>query len=180
MAATLGTKQELSELLLCCSCTFPHEIGRLSWQAKSLSRLGLGEYVESPIMGVFKDHAITGSKSRDNRPALDNLLKDANRRKFVLVAAWSIDRLGRALQNLLEFLGEIHALGIDLYLHQQGINTTKPAGKAMFQLCGVFAEFERSIIRERINAGLARAKANGKQLGRPKVDRGLRRQFRLL
>ena len=87
-----------------------------------------------------------------------------------MVAAWSVDRLSRSLQDLLTFLAEIHALGIDLYLHQQGIDTTTPAGKAMFQMCGVFAEFERSIIRERINAGLARAKANGKQLGRPKVD----------
>lgn len=122
------------------------------------------------IIGVFEDHAISGFKGREKRPALDNLLKDANRRKFDLVAAWSVDRLGRSLQNLLEFLAELHALGIDLYLHQQGIDTTTPAGKAMFQMCGVFAEFERSIIRERINAGLARAKANGKKLGRPKVD----------
>ena len=86
------------------------------------------------------------------------------------MAAWSVDRLGRSLQHLLSFLDEIHALGIDLYLHQQGIDTTTPAGKAMFQMCGVFAEFERSIIRERIGAGLARAKSNGKTLGRPKVD----------
>ena len=121
-------------------------------------------------MAVFEDHAISGAKGREKRPALDNLFKDANRRKFDLVAAWSVDRLGRSLQNLLEFLAELHALGIDLYLHQQGIETTTPAGKAMFQMCGVFAEFERSIIRERINAGLARAKANGKRLGRPKVD----------
>ena len=122
------------------------------------------------IVNVFEDHAISGSKGREKRPALDNLLKDANRRKFDLVAAWSVDRLGRSLKDLLAFLDEIHALGIDLYLHQQGIDTTTPAGKAMFQMCGVFAEFERSIIRERIGAGLARAKANGKRLGRPKVD----------
>lgn len=122
------------------------------------------------IVNVFEDHAISGSKGREKRPALDNLLKDANRRRFDLVAAWSVDRLGRSLQNLLEFLAELHALAIDLYLHQQGIDTTTPAGKAMFQMCGVFAEFERSIIRERIGAGLARAKANGKRLGRPRVD----------
>ena len=86
------------------------------------------------------------------------------------VAAWSVDRLGRSLQRLLEFQKQLHALGIDLYLHQQGIDTTTPAGKAMFQMCGVFAEFERSIIRERIGAGLARARSNGKRLGRPRVD----------
>lgn len=125
-----------------------------------------------------EDYTIISAKGRENRPALDNLLKEANRRKFDLVAAWSLDRLGRSLKDLLSFLDEIHALGIDLYLHQQGLDTTTLSGRAMFQMCGVFAEFERSIIRERINAGLARARANGKRLGRPKVDRKLRMRFR--
>jgi DNA invertase Pin-like site-specific DNA recombinase len=83
-----------------------------------------------------------------------------------MIAAWSVDRLGRSLQDLIGFLNELHAKDIDLYLHQQGIDTTTPAGKAMFQMLGVFAEFERAIIQERIKAGLARAKANGKKLGR--------------
>lgn len=121
------------------------------------------------IVGTYEDHAVSGAKGREKRPGLDALLKDANRRKFEIVAAWSVDRLGRSLQDLLGFLGEIHAVGIDLYLHQQGIDTTTPAGKAMFQMCGVFAEFERAMIRERVTAGLARARANGKQLGRPSV-----------
>jgi len=85
--------------------------------------------------------------------------------------AWSVDRLGRSLQHLVQFLGEIHAKGVDLYLHQQGIDTTTPSGKAMFQMCGVFAEFERSMIQERVKAGLKRARAQGKVLGRPKVSR---------
>ena len=84
--------------------------------------------------------------------------------------AWSVDRLGRSLLDLVGFLGELHAVGVDLYLHQQGIDTTTPAGKAMFQMLGVFAEFERSMIQERVKAGLARAKAQGKVLGRPKVN----------
>jgi len=88
------------------------------------------------------------------------------RREFDQVAAWSVDRLGRSLQDLVTFLGELHAKGVDLYLHQQGIDTATPAGKAMFQM-GVFAEFERAMIVERVNAGLARAKAQGKTLGRP-------------
>jgi DNA invertase Pin-like site-specific DNA recombinase len=83
--------------------------------------------------------------------------------------AWSVDRLGRSLQDLVGFLSEIHAAGIDLFLHQQGIDTTSPGGKAMFQMLGVFAEFERSIIQERVRAGLRRAKAEGKQLGRPRI-----------
>src|SRR5258705_952995 len=83
--------------------------------------------------------------------------------------AWSVDRLGRSLQDLIGFLSELHSLGIDLFLHQQGLDTTSPSGKAMFQMLGVFAEFERAMIQERVRAGLARAKAEGKQLGRPKI-----------
>jgi DNA invertase Pin-like site-specific DNA recombinase len=131
------------------------------------------------IVGSYEDHAISGSKGRTERPGLDGLLKDASRRKFDIVAAWSVDRIGRSLQDLLTFLGEIQALGIDLYLHQQGVDTTTPAGKAMFQMCGVFAEFERSIIRERVNAGLARAKANVKRLGRPRVGQEVEDAIRL-
>src|SRR3954463_6731506 len=104
--------------------------------------------------------------------------KDASRRKFDIVMAWSVDRLGRSLQDLIGFLSELHALGIDLALHQQGIDTTTPAGKAMFQMMGVFAEFERSMIRERVNAGIARAKAAGKHCGRPFIDTKLEGRIR--
>jgi DNA invertase Pin-like site-specific DNA recombinase len=83
--------------------------------------------------------------------------------------AWSVDRLGRSLQDLVAFLSEIHALKIDLYLHQQGLDRTTPAGKAMFQMMGVFAEFERAMIQERVRAGLARARDEGRQLGRPRI-----------
>ena len=86
-----------------------------------------------------------------------------------MVAAWSVDRLGRSLQDLITFLGELSGKHVDLYLHQQGLDTSTPAGRAMFQMLGVFAEFERAMIRERVNAGLARAKAQGKRLGRPPV-----------
>jgi DNA invertase Pin-like site-specific DNA recombinase len=122
------------------------------------------------ITEIYEDAGISGAKGRDKRPAFDRLLKDAARRKFDIVAAWSVDRLGRSLQDLVSFLSDIHGYGIDLYLHQQGIDTTTPAGKAMFQMLGVFAEFERSMIRDRVNAGLARAKANGVILGRPQTD----------
>ena len=122
------------------------------------------------ITEIYEDAGISGAKGRDKRPALDKLLKDATRRKFDIVAAWSVDRLGRSLQNLVSFLSDIHGYGIDLYLHQQGIDTTTPAGKAMFQMLGVFAEFERSMIQDRVKAGLNRAKANGKTLGRPSTD----------
>ena len=89
--------------------------------------------------------------------------------------AWSVDRLGRSLQDLVAFLAELHASGAGLFLHQQGFDTTTPAGKAMFGMMGVFAEFERAIIQERVRAGLARAATegtkSGKAIGRPRVSR---------
>jgi DNA invertase Pin-like site-specific DNA recombinase len=121
------------------------------------------------ITKIYRDHGVSGAKGREKRPAFDSLCKDAARRRFDVVMAWSVDRLGRSLQDLVGFLSELHALGIDLFLHQQGIDTTTPAGKAMFQMMGVFAEFERAMIRERVNSGLARARAEGKILGRPKL-----------
>jgi DNA invertase Pin-like site-specific DNA recombinase len=82
------------------------------------------------------------------------------------VAAWSVDRLGRSLQDLVAFLGELHGARVDLYLDRQGVDTSTPAGKALFQMLGVFAEFERSIIQERIAAGIARARAQGTKSGK--------------
>jgi DNA invertase Pin-like site-specific DNA recombinase len=103
------------------------------------------------------------------------------RKEVDLVAAWSVDRLGRSLQELVALLGELRAKGVDLYLHQQGLDTSTPAGKAMFQMLGVFAEFERAMIVERVRAGLRRARAQGKRLGRPrvgeKVEAAIRREL---
>jgi DNA invertase Pin-like site-specific DNA recombinase len=126
----------------------------------------------SPVSGA------THSKGRDQRPGFDAMHKDAARRRFDVVMAWSVDRLGRSLQDLCGFLSELHSLGIDLFLHQQGIDTTTPAGKAMFQMMGAFAELERSMIRERVNAGIARAKAAGKHCGRPFIDTKLEGRIR--
>jgi DNA invertase Pin-like site-specific DNA recombinase len=122
------------------------------------------------ITKVYSDHGISGAKGRDKRPAFDRLCRDAARREFDIVMAWSVDRLGRSLRDLIEFLSELHALGIDLYLQQQGLDTTTPSGRAMFQMMGVFAEFERAMIAERVRAGLARARANGTRLGRPRLS----------
>ena len=121
------------------------------------------------IVKVYKDHGVSGAKGRDKRPAFDALCRDATQRKFDVVMAWSVDRLGRSLQDLVGFLSELHALHIDLFLHQQGLDTTTPGGKAMFQMMGVFAEFERAMIQERVRAGLKRAKDEGKRLGRPTI-----------
>jgi DNA invertase Pin-like site-specific DNA recombinase len=130
------------------------------------------------VIKVYRDHGISGAKGRDKRPAFDALCKAAARREFDVAMAWSVDRLGRSLQDLVAFLGELHALKIDLFLHQQGLDTTTPAGKAMFQMLGVFAEFERSIIQERVRAGLVRAKREGKRLGRPPIAAALAERIR--
>ena len=130
----------------------------------------VAERMGCEIVRVYKDHGVSGAKGRDQRPQFDALLRDATARRFNVIMAWSVDRLGRSLQDLIGFLSEIHALRVDLYLHQQGLDTTTPAGKAMFQMMGVFSEFERAMIQERVRAGLARARAEGKRLGRPRID----------
>jgi DNA invertase Pin-like site-specific DNA recombinase len=117
------------------------------------------------IARIFEDHGISGAKGRDKRPALDQMLKAATRGEFDIVAAWAVDRLGRSLADLISILNDLNAAKVGLYLHQQALDTTTPSGRAMFQMVGVFAEFERSMIQERIKAGLSRAKAEGKILG---------------
>jgi DNA invertase Pin-like site-specific DNA recombinase len=121
------------------------------------------------VVKVYEDAGISGAKGRDKRPGLDAMLKAVNAKEFDMVAAWSVDRLGRSLTDLLGILQGLHDTGVDLFLHQQGLDTSTTTGKAMFQMLGVFAEFERGIIRERVNAGLARARANGTKLGRRRV-----------
>ena len=93
------------------------------------------------VVQEYTDHGISGAKDRDKRPAFDRMLKGATRREFDMIAAWSVDRLGRSLQHLVAFLGEVHGAGVGLYLHQQALDTSTPAGEAMFQMCGVFAQF---------------------------------------
>ena len=122
------------------------------------------------VVATFEDAGVSGAKGRDERPGYDKLMKAVACREIDMVAAWSVDRLGRSLTHLLSFLTELHAKGVDLFLHQQGLDTTTPSGRAMFQMLGVFAEFERAMIRERVMTGLARARAEGKQLGRRPVE----------
>src|SRR4249920_557676 len=130
------------------------------------------------IVHVYKDHGVSGAKGRDKRPSFDRLCRDAAKRQFDMVMAWSVDRLGRSLQDLVGFLSELHALRIDLFLHQQGLDTTTPAGKALFQMMGVFAEFERSIIAERVRSGIKRVRSEGKRWGRPPIAPALEKRIR--
>jgi len=118
------------------------------------------------VVAVFTDEGISGAKGRDQRPGFDALLKGVARKEFDMIAAWSVCRLGRSLQDLVAFLADAQARGVDLYLHQQAIDTSTPSGRMLFQLLGVFSEFERAMIRSRVVAGLDRVRGK-KRLGRP-------------
>jgi DNA invertase Pin-like site-specific DNA recombinase len=119
------------------------------------------------IVKTYTDDGISGARGRDKRPAFDQLHKAIVRHEFDIVAAWSVDRLGRSLQDLIAFLNEVQSAGVDLYLDRQGLDTSTPAGRALFQMMGVFGEFEREMIRERVKAGLARARVTGTRSGKP-------------
>lgn len=121
------------------------------------------------LVRVYADEGISGAKSRDKRPGFNDLCNAAVRREFDVVLAWSVDRISRSLQDLIVFMGEMRALDVQLYLHQQALDTTTPAGKLMYQLTGAFAEYEREIIRARIKLGVARAKRQGKTWGNKSI-----------
>lgn len=130
------------------------------------------------IVETYVDHGISGAKGRDKRPAFDRMCKDAAQGKLEVVAAWSIDRLGRSLQHVANFMAELLEQNVALYLHQQNVDGTTSSGRAMLGMAAVFAAFERDITIERINAGLARARAQGKQLGRPRISEKVEERIR--
>src|SRR5262245_51629486 len=111
------------------------------------------------VVATYRDAGISGAKGRDKRAGLDAMLKDASRRKFDIVMAWAIDRLGRSLIDLLRTIQDLEAVGVDLYLDQQHLDTTTPTGRLLFQVTGAFSEFERAMIRQRVRAGLSVVKA---------------------
>lgn len=120
------------------------------------------------VVALYADEGISGAKGRDQRPGLDALMKGVARREFDIVAAWSVDRLGRSLPDLVGFLGELQARGVDLFLHQQAIDTSTPSGRMLYNMLAVFSEFERAMIVARVKAGLQRTK---KRLGRPPMPK---------
>ena len=147
--------------------------------ANQLQQLNMvAERMGWQVVAEFVDHGLSGVNGRDRRPAYDRLQDAIVRREIDVVMAWSVDRLGRSLQQLVGLLSDLQAKKVDLYLHQQGIDTTTPAGKAMFQMCGVFAEFEHAMIQERVKAGLERARTQGKTLGRPRTPLDVERRIR--
>ncbi|MFN4310075.1 MAG: recombinase family protein [Ferrovibrio sp.] len=125
------------------------------------------------VTEVITDEA-SGTKGREKRPGYDRLLTAITRREIDMVAVWSVDRLARSLSELVGFLAEVQNRGVDLYLHRQAVDTSTPAGRALFHMLGVFAEFERALIVDRVRAGLQRAKAEGRRLGRPALSDTLR------
>ena len=123
------------------------------------------------LVQTYVDEGISGTKGRDKRPEFDRLCKDMVRRKFNRILVWDISRLGRSLQHLVEFLNEVQSVNCHLYIHQSGLDTSTPSGRMMFQMVGVFSEFERSMISERVKLGLNRVRSKGIKLGRPtKID----------
>lgn len=121
------------------------------------------------VVETYAERGVSGAKRRDQRPVLDQMLKDAQRGRFDIVMVWSLDRFGRSVSDLCNNADHLAQVNVDLYVDQQNIDTTTAHGKLVFHITAAFAEFERSIIVDRVRAGLKRAKAQGKRLGRPKV-----------
>ena len=131
------------------------------------------------IVREYEDAGISGGKGREKRPAFDQMLKDAMRRRFDVLLIWSMDRLGRSVLHVAQAMAEMEAAGVALISEQQGIDGTGPFGRAMMQMATVFAELERSMIRSRVMAGLDRVRAEGiKKLGRPPVGRKVEQAIR--
>ncbi len=154
-------------------------------QAVENQRLALRAVAEQRgwiIVTEYADEGISGAKGRDKRPQLDAMLRHAARGRFDVVMAWALDRIGRSLRDLIDTLHELESAHVDLFLHQQAIDTTTPAGRMFYQICGAFAEFERGMIQARVVAGLDRARAKGRRLGRPPVpaatEKAIRDQLR--
>ncbi|HUT51192.1 MAG TPA: recombinase family protein [Alphaproteobacteria bacterium] len=131
------------------------------------------------IVGVYEDKGISGAKGPNGRPQFKRLLEDATARKFDVIATVALDRIGRSMAHLVTFLGEIKALGVDLYIHDQHLDTSTPMGEMLFNIAGTFAQFERRLVQERVRAGIARARTHGtrsgKPIGRPKGPSARRR-----
>ncbi len=137
--------------------------------------LDLRRFVESRGFEIYKeyiDRGVSGSKA--NRPALNELMKDAKKRRFDSVAVWKFDRFGRSVKHLIESLELFRSLKIDFISFQENVDTSTSTGKLVFDVMAAISEFERSLIQERIKSGLRRAKAKGKRLGRPKKELNLR------
>ncbi len=139
-------------------------------QDKDTQLIPLKSYVESRDWQVYEIYSDEMSGSKESRPALDKLMQDAYKRKFDAVIVFRFDRFSRSTKQLITALETFRSLGVDFISYQEAIDTTTPAGQMMFTMISAFAQFERAIIQERVRAGLDKARAKGKTLGRPKAD----------
>ena len=117
------------------------------------------------VVEEYIDHGVSGTKA--SRPALNRLMTDAQSRKIDTVLVWKLDRFGRSLRHLVNAIAELEAFGVAFVSLRDNLDLTTPSGRLMFQIIGAMAEFERSLIQERVKAGLQNAKAKGQRLGRP-------------
>ena len=139
-------------------------------QDVSMQTRELREYCERrgfEIAGEYTDVGVSGSK--DSRPELNRLMADAKQRRFDAVCVWKLDRFGRSLRHLVNALADLESLGVSFVSIKDNLDLSTPSGRLMFQIIGAMAEFERSLIQERVKAGLRNARAKGKTLGRPRV-----------
>jgi DNA invertase Pin-like site-specific DNA recombinase len=125
------------------------------------------EYRDWKIVATYQDVGISGAKGSEDRPGLDQMLKDARQRKFDVVMVWAIDRMGRSVLDLLKTIKRLEECKVDVFIEKPNIDTTTPEGELMFTIVGAFSAFERKMIVSRVRAGLERAKKEGKTLGRP-------------
>jgi DNA invertase Pin-like site-specific DNA recombinase len=162
--ATMATKRQRAALYLRVST---------DGQTTDNQRMALMETAERrgwEVVQTYEDTGISGAKGRDKRPALDAALKDATRRRYDVLMVWAIDRLGRSTAGVVAALDDLQAAGVGILALKEGMDGTTPHGRAMLDMASVFAQLERAMIRERVNAGLARARVRGKRLGRPMVS----------
>jgi len=127
----------------------------------------LAERMGYEIVEEYKDEGISGAKNRDERPALNEMMKDAVRGKFEMILCYDLSRLGRNLEELIRIMNEMNSLNINLFFYREAINTDTSSGKLMFSMFGVLAQWEKSLISERIISGINRARTQGKKIGRP-------------
>jgi len=140
-------------------------------QSTESQLLDLRRYVRERGWNIFKEYVDEGiSGTKDSRPALNELMNDAKKRRFDVVLVWRFDRFARSTKHLILALEEFKNLGIDFVSYQENIDTSSPLGSAIFTIISAVAQLERDIIAERVKAGLRRARENGKKLGRPKAS----------
>src|SRR5665811_2043432 len=155
-------------------------VSTLNGQHPEMQLAELREYASRrgwKIMGEYVDEGVSGSK--ESRPELNRLMADAHRRQFDIVLVWKIDRFGRSLRHLVNALADLDSYGVAFVSMRDNLDLSTPSGRLMFQIIGAMAEFERSLIQERVRAGLRNACAKGKRFGRPRVQVDADRVFAL-